>query len=93
MRPLRWLNISLAWKCRLLFGAAVLLILAAALYVPLDRMTSLTDERYVVRAQQMAVAAQLTTDFVGQDWGLAQAQLNQHWPAYARNAALDPNVP
>ncbi|MHC4092695.1 MAG: HAMP domain-containing protein, partial [Planctomycetota bacterium] len=93
MRHLRWLNISLAAKCRLLFGAAVLLILAAALYVPLVRMSGLADDRYVIRAQQMAQAARLTTDFQGPDWTLAQAQLKQHWPSYAKKASLDPNVP
>ncbi|MCH7812814.1 MAG: HAMP domain-containing histidine kinase, partial [Planctomycetes bacterium] len=93
MRPARWLNISLATKCRLLFGGAVLLILAAALYVPLDRMGSLTDERYVVRAQQMAQAARLTTDFQGNNWKQAQTHLDQHWPAYAKAAGLDSGVP
>jgi len=93
MRPLRWFNISLAAKCRLLFGAAVVLILAAALYVPLDRMSSLTDEWYVARAQQAAQAVRLTTDFQGPDWNFAQAQLNQRWPSYAKSAGLEANVP
>ena len=93
MRPLRWLNLSLAWKCRLLFAAAVLLILAAALYLPWERMNSLNDDRYVARARQMAVAAVLTTDFAGQDWSRAQQQLNERWPALARPAGLDPQTP
>ena len=93
MRSLRWLNLSLGWKCRLLFGVAVLLILAAALYVPWQRMNNLTDEWYVARARQMAVAAVLTTDFAGQDWSLAQQQLNERWPALAKPADLDPQAP
>jgi len=89
MRTARWLNISLAWKCRLLFGSAVLLILAAALYVPWDRMNSLTEEGYVARARQVAIIAKLTCNLQGQDWALAQEQLNQSWATYAKRAGLD----
>ncbi len=89
MRTPRWLNLSLGWKCRLLFGVAVLLILAAALYVPWDRMNSLSDERYVARARHIATAATLSTDFGGQDWSLAQRQLAERWPALARAAGLE----
>ncbi|HSZ59530.1 MAG TPA: HAMP domain-containing sensor histidine kinase [Tepidisphaeraceae bacterium] len=41
---LRQLNISLAAKCQLLFGAAVVLIIAAALAVPWHRIEELTDQ-------------------------------------------------
>ena len=37
LRPMgvsRWFNISLAAKCQLLFGVAVLLIVAATLFLP-----------------------------------------------------------
>ena len=37
-------KISLAVKCQLLFGAAVVLIIAAALYVPWQRMQQLTQQ-------------------------------------------------
>jgi two-component system sensor histidine kinase BarA len=40
-RPMR---ISLAAKCQLLFGAAVVLIISAALFVPWQRMDQLTDQ-------------------------------------------------
>ena len=43
-RRLRQLEISLAAKCQLLFGSAVVLIIAAALFVPWQRMEQLTDE-------------------------------------------------
>src|SRR6185503_19282977 len=43
-KSLRKLKISLAVKCQLLFGAAVVLIIAAALYVPWQRMQQLTDQ-------------------------------------------------
>ena len=40
----RTLRISLAAKCQLLFGAAVVLIIAAALFVPWQRMEQLTEQ-------------------------------------------------
>jgi signal transduction histidine kinase len=43
-RRLRQLRISLAAKCQLLFGAAVVLIIAAALYVPGRRVEQLTEQ-------------------------------------------------
>src|SRR4029453_16172939 len=47
-RPLHssamWRGISLANKCLLLFGAAVILIIVAALSVPWLRMNSIVDE-------------------------------------------------
>ena len=41
---LRRLEISLAAKCQILFGAAVVLIIAAALAVPWHRMEQLTEQ-------------------------------------------------
>src|SRR5918999_4815015 len=43
-KRVRQLHISLAAKCQLLFGAAVVLILAAALFVPWQRMEQLTAQ-------------------------------------------------
>src|SRR5437588_2529592 len=43
-KRLRQLRISLAAKCQLLFGAAVALIIAAALFVPWQRMEQLTEQ-------------------------------------------------
>ena len=43
-RRLRQSKISLAAKCQLLFGAAVILIIAAALWVPWGRMDDLTAQ-------------------------------------------------
>ena len=43
-KRLRRLNISLAAKCQLLFGAAVVLIISAALAVPWHRFEELTDQ-------------------------------------------------
>src|ERR1700704_4073726 len=43
-KRLRQLRISLAAKCQILFGAAVLLIIGAALAVPWSRMEQLTQQ-------------------------------------------------
>jgi two-component system, NarL family, sensor histidine kinase BarA len=43
-RRIRQLPISLAAKCQILFGAAVAMIIAAALFVPWHRMEELTDQ-------------------------------------------------
>ena len=47
-RRLRQLEISLAAKCQLLFGSAVVLIIAAALFVPWQRMEQLTEDHSLV---------------------------------------------
>src|SRR5437773_9376871 len=54
---LRQLEISLAAKCQLLFGAAVVLIIAAALFVPWQRMEQLTDQINERSAKAMAETA------------------------------------
>ena len=44
LKRIRRLRISLAAKCQILFGAAVVMIIAAALAVPWQRITQLTRE-------------------------------------------------
>src|SRR5258708_13787186 len=43
-KRIRQLRILLAAKCQLLFGAAVILIIGAALFVPWQRMEQLTEQ-------------------------------------------------
>jgi len=81
-------EISLATKCRLLFGAAVLLIVAATLLVPWIQMASLTTHLDVLRAEQIADAALLLTNPTGPDWSASQVQLGREWPGYARHLGL-----
>jgi two-component system sensor histidine kinase BarA len=57
LRSLRQLNISLAAKCQLLFGAAVTLIIAAALWVPWQRMDQLTAQLNEKAAQAVVRTA------------------------------------
>jgi signal transduction histidine kinase len=54
---IRRLNISLAAKCQLLFGAAVVMIIAAALFVPWQRMEQLTEQLNDAAASAVADAA------------------------------------
>jgi len=56
-RRLRQLEISLAAKCQLLFGAAVVLILSAALFVPWQRMEQLTEQINERSAKALAETA------------------------------------
>lgn len=44
LKRFRQVNISLAHKCQLLFGSAVVLIIAAALYVPWQRIEQLMEQ-------------------------------------------------
>src|SRR5256885_14842516 len=62
---IRRLEISLAAKCQILFGAAVLLIIAGALLVPWRRMEQLTaqlDERAAATLADDAVARHANRD-------------------------------
>jgi len=56
-RRIRQSKISLAAKCQLLFGAAVTLIIAAALWVPWQRMDQLTSQLNEKAAQAVALTA------------------------------------
>jgi len=57
LKRIRRLRISLAAKCQILFGAAVVLIIAAALAVPWQRITQLTRELNEGPADALADAA------------------------------------
>jgi signal transduction histidine kinase len=57
LNRVRRLNISLAAKCQLLFGSALVLIIAAALFVPWQRMEQLTDQLNDVAAAAVADSA------------------------------------
>jgi two-component system sensor histidine kinase BarA len=54
LNRIRRLNISLAAKCQLLFGSSVVLIIAAALFVPWQRMDQLTQQMNGVAASAVA---------------------------------------
>ncbi|MDM8007543.1 MAG: HAMP domain-containing sensor histidine kinase [Phycisphaerae bacterium] len=79
MRLLSLFQISLARKCQLLFGLAVLLIIAAALFVPGYYMGSFVDQMHVQRAQQLAAVAAARIDPAAADWRQQQKALDQWW--------------
>ncbi len=80
-----WPKISLATKCRILFGAAVLLILGASLYLPWVRMLHLSEESEVQRALRVATAARLAAGVDGpDDWDAARAHLIRDWSRTAQ---------
>jgi len=81
-------KISLANKCRMLFGLAVLMIIAAALFVPAIRMENLVHELNVRTIRQMVRAARAHADLPGGDWKAKQAELEKWWPAYAETHDL-----
>ena len=57
----RQLRISLAAKCQILFGAAVVLIIGAALSVPWHRMEQLTEQLNLRAASALADNARAGT--------------------------------
>ncbi len=76
-------KLSLASKCRMLFGLAVLLIIAAALFVPGYRMETLVHELKLKTVKQMALAAHAHSDLPGGSWADKQNELKTWWPLYA----------
>ncbi len=88
MRLLSVFQISLARKCQLLFGLAVLLIIASALLVPGYYMVSFVHQLQVQRAQQVAVLASARLDPAGSDWRQQQKALDQWWEVNQKNLEL-----
>ncbi len=93
MLRIRSFQISLANKCRLLFGLAVLLIIAVTLLVPWYRMQGLVATHSFEQAKQMAKLALWQADLAGHDWHVGQGRVNEWWPAYARAAGLPMQAP
>lgn len=76
-------KISLARKCQILFGAAVLSIIAASLIIPGMQMNNLTQQRYLQVAEEAATIA-LEHAPLTKDWSEAQQTLNHDWPNIVR---------
>jgi signal transduction histidine kinase len=74
-KHLRQMKISLAAKCQLLFGAAVVLIIAAALFVPWQRMEQLIDQI------NQSAAARLARDAVMRHVAERTAAASEPWRA------------
>jgi len=83
MIRLRQFSISLAAKCRLLFGLAVLLIIASALFVPWLRMRDLVHDGNVQTARLIGRLALARSDLGSGQWGPKQRALDRWWPTGA----------
>jgi signal transduction histidine kinase len=64
-RRIRQLRVSLAAKCQILFGAAVVMIIGAALFVPWHRMDDLMNQ--INERAAYTLAAQATADHILQE--------------------------
>jgi two-component system, NarL family, sensor histidine kinase BarA len=84
MRLLSLFQISLARKCQLLFGLAVLLIIAAALVVPGYYMETSVRQSRVERTRSLAAVAVARLDLANNDWRQQQEALNQWWEVNTR---------
>jgi len=94
MRISRRLGTSLARKISLLFGAAVLLTIAATLLFPWLHMNALNEQSLLWEARRVAGAAYLSVDLQRGDWAAAREQLDRKWSGLSLELGLhDGQVP
>lgn len=93
MSRISFLSISLAAKCRILFGLAVLLIITAALFVPWLRMRDLVHEANVQTTRFIGQSALAAIDLGTGNWQLKQQSLELWWPNFAAGRDLVGPVP
>jgi len=93
MARISFLSISLAAKCRLLFGLAVLLIIAATLFVPWLRMRDLVHEANIQLTRQIGRLALARSDLGAGNWDLKQRALELWWPTGSAKYGLSGPVP
>lgn len=86
-------SISLAAKCRILFGWAVLLIIATALFFPWYYMERLVDELNLREARHFALLARGYLQPAQPDWEDQQRLLKQWWAANTDTMQLPPIIP
>jgi len=84
------LHISLARKCQLLFGLAVVLIIASALFVPWYSLETFIHDRNHRDARHFAILARSHVDPATTDWN--QARFDQWWEDNATDLDLPSNV-
>jgi len=82
------LRLSLASKCRMLFGLAVVLILASALFVPWRVGESFVHQLKIQRARHLAILARAQLDPSAEDWTKQQAQFDRWWDDNAADLEL-----
>ncbi len=93
MSALRWFRTSLARKVSLLFGTAVLLIIAVTLLFPWLQMTALNEQAMLVQAKRVAAAAYQRVDLHQPNWQAAAVELTHQWPRLVQELGLPPHQP
>lgn len=86
-------TLSLAAKCRLLFGLAVVLIIASALFVPWRLFETLVHDRNFQRARALTLLARARLDATNTNWDLQQLALNRWWEDNTKAIKLPTNTP
>jgi two-component system, NarL family, sensor histidine kinase BarA len=86
-------RLSLASKCRLLFGSAVVLIITLALFVPWRSLETLVHDRNLRRAQHLALLARAQLDPTVEDWSRQQSRLDRWWADNADQLGLPDSQP
>lgn len=85
-------HISLARKCQLLFGLAVALIIAAALFVPGYYMEMFVHDLHTRRTRELARVTRARINPAATDWAREQRLLNQWWEDNLKELSLDPDA-
>ncbi len=93
MLPRSWFKIPLARKISLLFGAAVLLTIAATLAFPWRQMTALDEQAMLLQARRVTLAAYQAVDLHGPDWLGTNAKLRQRWAHLSQELGLSAQCP
>ncbi|MBX3394739.1 MAG: HAMP domain-containing histidine kinase [Phycisphaerae bacterium] len=83
MARISFFKVSLAAKCRILFGLAVLLIVSAALFVPWLRMRDLVHLMNGQLIRQTGRLAIARSELGADNWELKQRALETWWPSNA----------
>jgi signal transduction histidine kinase len=92
MRLGKLFHMSLASKCQVLFGVAVISIIVTALLVPWLYMGILVRELNIDIAKQTALTVRSSYRLETQDWPI-QSDVEHAWPDMARRLGLAETVP
>ncbi len=93
MARVSFLSISLAAKCRILFGLAVLLIVAAALLVPWLRMRDLVHEANAKSLRRLGRLTVAQLELLSGNWELQEQALRLWWPENLDGTGADFPLP
>jgi signal transduction histidine kinase len=92
MRQRLQISISLARKVSILFGTAVLLVIAVTLLFPYLQMEALNVHSLLWQAKRITSLAHQSVNIHEEDWASLQQQLELRWPALVRDLGVDPKL-